>query len=284
MAKILEGKEESKRIIAEQTVSVSKLASAGFTVGFTMLAVGEDESVMQYALSNKRTCEKLGVIANLEIMAENSTTQDVIRRIEQLNSDSFINGIMVLTPLPKHIDTKAVLSSISAEKDIDAQSPFNVYSLYTNQQANFYPCTPYGAIRLMEHYKIDLDGKNVTVIGRSSIVGKPISLMLLNRNATVTICHTHTFDLKRQCLKADIIVACAGVPKMVKADMVKPGAIVFDIGTNFVDGKLCGDVDFTEVSKVAEAITPVPGGCGPMTVAIMAENIVNAAKRQHKIK
>ncbi len=284
MAKILEGREESKRIIAEQTLLVSNLAKAGFTVGFTMLAVGEDDSVKQYALSNKRTCDKLGVEANLEILPEESTTQDIINRIQQLNNDSFVNGIMVLTPLPKHIDTKAVFSAISAEKDIDGQSPLNAYSLYTNQQTDFYPCTPYGAIRLMEHYDIDLKGKNVTVIGRSSIVGKPITLMLLNRNATVTICHTRTVDLKKQCLNADIIVACAGVPKILKADMVKKGTIVFDIGTNFVEGKLCGDVDFEEVIKVADAVTPVPGGCGPMTVAIMAENIVNAAKKQNNIK
>ncbi len=284
MTKILDGKEESKKILAEQAIQASKIAKNGYTVGFAMLAVGEDPAIIQYALSNKRACEKIGILSTFEVMPEESTTQDVYDKIQQLNSDLFVNAILVLTPLPKHIDARRIMGAINPAKDIDGQTPDNISMLYSNIKGCFCPSTPLGAMRLMQKYKIDLDGKHAVIVGRSPVVGKPLALMLLNANATVTVCHTHTQNLTDICRRADILIACAGVPKMIKGNMVKKDAVVIDIGTNFVDGKLCGDVDFDSVNGIAGAISPVPGGCGPMTVAAMMENVISATKKQKHIR
>ena len=286
MAKILDGREEYKKILEEQTIQTSKLASSGYSVTFTMLSIGESDAILQYAMANKRACAKAGIIATYEILPKESTTEEVVEKIQQLNNDPSVNGIMLLAPFPKHIDSTKVNLAISPEKDVDGQTPKCISDLYTNQNQNntFYPCTPYGAMRLMKKYNIDLDGKNVTIVGRSTVVGKPLTMLLLNANATVTVCHTHTKNLRAACRNADIIVLCAGKAGLLDKSMVREDSIVLDIGTNFVEGKVVGDAKFDELKDCVAAISPVPGGCGPMTTGILLENIIKAAKRQFKIK
>jgi len=286
MTKILDGRDEYKKILEEQTVQTSKLANCGHTVGFVMLSVGEDDAIMQYAMANKRACAKAGILATYEILPEESTTEQVVEKIEELNNDVNVNAIMLLAPFPKHIDATKVNLAISPEKDVDGQTPKCISDLYTNQNQNstFYPCTPYGAMRLLKKYNIDLEGKNVTVVGRSTVVGKPLMLMLLNANATVTVCHTRTKNLRAACRNADIIILCAGKAGLLDKSMVREESIVLDIGTNFVDGKLVGDAKYDELCNFVAAISPVPGGCGPMTTGILLENIIKSAKRQYKIK
>ncbi len=286
MTKIFDGREEYKKILEEQTAQVSKLASNGYAVGFAMLSVGDNDAILQYALANKRACAKAGIFASYEVLPEESTTEQVVSKIQELNTNPEVNGIMLLAPFPKHIDASKVNLAIAPEKDVDGQTPKCIADLYTNKNQNdtFYPCTPYGAMRLLKKYNIELDGKNVTIVGRSTVVGKPLMMMLLNANATVTVCHTHTKNLRSACKNADIIILCAGKAGLLDKSMVREESIVLDIGTNFVDGKVVGDAKFDELSNFVSAISPVPGGCGPMTTGIMLENIVKSAKRQYKIK
>ncbi|MDD6054720.1 MAG: tetrahydrofolate dehydrogenase/cyclohydrolase catalytic domain-containing protein [Clostridiales bacterium] len=286
MTKILDGREEYKKILTAQATQARKIASHGFAVGFTMLSVGEDDAKLQYALANKRACANAGINAVYEVLPAEFTTEQVVKRIMELNADPTVNGIMVLAPYPEHIDGGKINSAISPEKDVDGQTPRCISDLYANRNGKdtFYPCTPYGAIKLLKRYNVDLDGKNVTIVGRSTVVGKPMAALMLNENATVTICHTHTKNLRAACKNADIIVLAAGKANLLDKSMVREGVVVIDFGSNFVDGKVVGDADYDSLLGIVGAITPVPGGCGPMTTAVMLENIIKAAKRQYKIR
>ena len=207
--------------------------------------------------------------------------EELLQLIDKLNNDDSVDGILVQSPLPKHLDEKYVINNISPRKDVDAFHPINVGKLMIGEPI-FMPCTPQGVIRLLEEYNISIEGKNCVVIGRSNIVGKPMAMLLLHNNGTVTVCHSKTKNLKEICRSADILVAAIGRPRFVTADMVKPGAVVIDVGINRCeDGKLCGDVDFENVQNVASAITPVPGGVGPMTIALLMKNTVTAAKKMN---
>lgn len=286
MTKILDGREEYKKILSAQAAQTRKIASRGYGVGFAMISVGDDDANLQYALVNKRACANVGINATYEILPSDYTTEQVIDKINELNNNPAVNGIMVMAPYPAHIDGSRINAAIKPEKDIDGQTPQSISNLYSNQNKNntFYPCTPYGAMKLLKKYKIELDGKNVTVVGRSTVVGKPMAALLLNENATVTLCHTHTKNLRAACKNADVIVLAAGKVKLLDKSMVRAGVVVVDFGTNFVNGKVVGDADYDALLGVVGAITPVPGGCGPMTTAVMIENIVKAAKRQYKIR
>ncbi len=286
MTKILDGREEYKKILSAQAAQTRKIASRGYGVGFAMISVGDDDANLQYALVNKRACANVGINATYEVLPGDYTTEQVIDKINELNNNPAVNGIMVMAPYPAHIDGSRINAAIKPEKDIDGQTPQSISNLYSNQNKNntFYPCTPYGAMKLLKKYKIELDGKNVTVVGRSTVVGKPMAALLLNENATVTICHTHTKNLRAACKNADVIVLAAGKVKLLDKSMVREGVVVVDFGTNFVDGKVVGDADYDALLGIVGAITPVPGGCGPMTTAVMIENIVKAAKRQYKIR
>lgn len=286
MTKILDGREEYKKILSAQAAQTRKIASRGYGVGFAMISVGDDDANLQYALVNKRACANVGINATYEILPSDYTTEQVIDKINELNNNPAVNGIMVMAPYPAHIDGSRINAAIKPEKDIDGQTPQSISNLYSNQNENntFYPCTPYGAMKLLKKYKIELDGKNVTVVGRSTVVGKPMAALLLNENATVTLCHTHTKNLRAACKNADVIVLAAGKVKLLDKSMVREGVVVVDFGTNFVNGKVVGDADYDALLGIVGAITPVPGGCGPMTTAVMIENIVKAAKRQYKIR
>lgn len=286
MTKILDGREEYKKILSAQAAQTRKIASRGYGVGFAMISVGDDDANLQYALVNKRACANVGINATYEILPSDYTTEQVIDKINELNNNPAVNGIMVMAPYPAHIDGSRINAAIKPEKDIDGQTPQSISNLYSNLNKNntFYPCTPYGAMKLLKKYKIELDGKNVTVVGRSTVVGKPMAALLLNENATVTLCHTHTKNLRAACKNADVIVLAAGKVKLLDKSMVREGVVVVDFGTNFVNGKVVGDADYDALLGVVGAITPVPGGCGPMTTAVMIENIVKAAKRQYKIR
>ena len=246
-----------------------------------MVIAGGDPSSLQYVKANEKKCVSIGINVKI-IQLDYDVTQEALEKtISELNDDASVNGVLIQMPLPKHIDKQRVVNLLSPDKDLDCQGDGNIVSLY-NSTEGFCPCTPSGAIELLKGYGISLSGKNVCVLGRSSVVGKPLALMLLNENATVTVCHSKTRSLKEECLKSDIIISCTGRAGLVTADMVPDGAVVLDIGTNFVDGKLCGDVDFQAVEKVAGAISPVPGGCGPMTVTMLIKNLLAAYVRQHK--
>ena len=217
-------------------------------------------------------------------MPENTTEEELLALIEKLNADENIHGILVQLPLPSHLDDKTIINNILPEKDVDAFHPANVGKIMIGD-FDFVPCTPAGVMELIKESGVEVEGKECVVIGRSNIVGKPMSMLLLHKNGTVTICHSRTQNLKETTKRADILVAAVGIAKFVKADMVKPGAVVIDVGMDRDEnGKLCGDVDFDEVEKIAGAITPVPGGVGPMTIAMLMKNTVTAAKRAHERK
>ena len=217
-------------------------------------------------------------------MAENTTEEELLELIDKLNNDNSVSGILCQLPVPKHIDEEKIINAINPKKDVDAFHPVNVGKIMTGNY-DFVPCTPAGVMELIKESGIDTEGKECVVVGRSNIVGKPMSMLLLHKNGTVTVCHSRTVDLKSVTKRADILVAAVGIPKFVKADMVKPGAVVIDVGMDRDEnGKLCGDVDFDEVEPIAGAITPVPGGVGPMTIAMLMKNTLTAAKRAHEAK
>ncbi len=280
MAKILDGKALSQRLMGEYKARIEEI-NRNDSICLAMVIAGGDPSSLQYVKANEKKCVSIGINVKI-IQLDYDVTQEALEKtISELNDDASVNGVLIQMPLPKHIDKQRVVNLLSPDKDLDCQGDGNIVSLYNNTEG-FCPCTPSGAIELLKGYGISLSGKNVCVLGRSSVVGKPLALMLLNENATVTVCHSKTRSLKEECLKSDIIISCTGRAGLVTADMVPDGAVVLDIGTNFVDGKLCGDVDFQAVEKVAGAISPVPGGGGPMTVTMLIKNLLAAYDRQHK--
>lgn len=249
-----------------------------------MVIVGDDSASKVYVANKEKACAELGIYSEKYALSADTTEDELLNLIKKLNADDKIHGILVQLPLPKHLDDKTIINNILPFKDVDAFHPTNVGRIMIGD-FDFVPCTPAGIMELIHESGVEVGGKECVVIGRSNIVGKPMSMLLLHENGTVTVCHSKTADLKAQTRRADILVAAVGIPKFVKADMVKPGAVVIDVGMDRDEnGKLCGDVDFDEVEKVASAITPVPGGVGPMTIAMLMRNTITAAKRAHENK
>ena len=279
MAEIIDGKNISAQIrgsIKEETARF--IAETGVTPGLAVILVGSDPASQIYVRNKKKACEEVGFKSFEYLMPESTTEEELKELVNKLNHTSEVHGILCQLPLPKHISEKAVIESISPMKDVDAFHPVNVGRIMTGDY-NFLPCTPAGIMELIKSTGVEIAGKKCVVVGRSNIVGKPMAMLLLHANGTVTMCHSKTKDLKKECLEADILVVATGKAKMIKADMVKPGAVVIDVGMDRdKNGKLCGDVDFEEVSKVAGYITPVPGGVGPMTIAMLMRNTFTAAK------
>lgn len=282
MYKLIDGKTVSASVKDRVKNEVEKLKENGINVGLAVIIVGEDPASKIYVANKKKACEMLGIISQEYALPENTTQEELLSLIDTLNSEKSINGILCQLPLPKHIDESAVINAISPEKDVDAFHPQNVGKIMTGDY-DFVPCTPAGIMEMLSYYDIDPTGKTCVVIGRSNIVGKPMGMLLLHKNGTVTICHSRTKDLASVTNKADILVAAVGKAKFVNPDMVKDGAVVIDVGMNRDNGKLCGDVDFDAVSPKCSAITPVPGGVGPMTIAMLMQNTLTAAKKQNNI-
>jgi methylenetetrahydrofolate dehydrogenase (NADP+)/methenyltetrahydrofolate cyclohydrolase len=278
-AQRIDGNALSRQLRAEVAKRANALHARGITPGLAVIQVGENPASQVYVRSKVRACEDNGLHSVLEQYPVTFSESDLLARIAALNNDPSIHGILVQLPLPPHIDTQEVIQAISPAKDVDGFHVASAGALMVGQPG-FWPCTPYGCMKMLESIGCELKGKHAVVIGRSNIVGKPMALMLLQKNATVTICHSATRDLKAMTLQADVIVAAVGKRNVVKADMVKPGAVVIDVGMNRNElGKLCGDVDFDEVRNVAGYITPVPGGVGPMTITMLLVNTLEAAER-----
>jgi len=276
---ILDGSAKSKEIQEEIKVEVEKLKEEeGVVPGLSILFVGDNPASASYVRHQQRICEKVGFNSNVVNLPEDISEEDLLAELDKLNNDDSVNGILIQLPLPDQIDDDKVIRAINPDKDIDAFHPYNIGELVIDGDA-YVPCTPYGVIELFDRYDIDVKGKDVTVVGHSNIVGKPMALLLLNRNATVSVCHIDTKDTASYTKESDIVIVAAGVPNLITADMVKEGAIVIDIGINEVDGKIVGDVDFENVKEKASAITPVPGGAGPMTIAKLLQGTLESCKR-----
>ena len=282
MTKIIDGKIISASVKERVKAEVSALMEKGITVGLAVIIVGEDPASKVYVSNKKKACENLGIISEEYALPESTTNEELLALIDELNSKPSINGILCQLPLPSHLDEKLIINSIDPEKDVDAFPPFNVGKIMIGD-FDFLPCTPAGVMEMLKYENIEVEGKTCVVIGRSNIVGKPMNMLLLHQNGTVTVCHSKTKNLKEVCKNADILVAAVGRPKFVTEDMVKEGAVVIDVGINRVDGKLCGDVDFENVKNKVSAITPVPGGVGPMTIAMLMQNTLTAAKKQNNL-
>ena len=280
MAKILSGKIVSARVKDELKKEVEELSQRGKQTGLAVVLVGDDSASKVYVRNKEKACEEVGIYSEVHRLSENTSEEELLKLINELNENDKIDGILVQLPLPKHLDDKVIIDNIKPEKDVDAFHPSNVGKIMIGDY-DFLPCTPAGIMELIHESGVEVDGKTCVVIGRSNIVGKPMSMLLLHENGSVTTCHSHTKNLAEVTKSADILVAAVGIPKFVKADMVKPGAVVIDVGMDRDEnGKLCGDVDFNEVEPVAGAITPVPGGVGPMTIAMLMRNTVTASKKK----
>ncbi len=253
------------------------------TPGLAVVIVGDDPASRVYVNNKKKACEAVGFVSEEYALPAETTQEELLALVETLNNKPDINGILVQLPLPKHLDDKAVIAAINPQKDVDAFHAVNVGKIMLGEY-DFLPCTPAGVMEMLHSYQIPVEGKECVVIGRSNIVGKPMGMLLLHENGTVTICHSRTKNLAEVCRRADILVAAVGIPKFVKADMVKEGAVVIDVGMDRDEnGKLCGDVDFENVKEKCSFITPVPGGVGPMTIATLMKNTLKACKLQNNI-
>ena len=280
MSKILDGKAVSASLRAKVKAQVGELSGAGVSVGLAVILVGENPASKIYVANKKKACEEVGIKSFEYVLDESTAEEELISLIETLNGQANVNGILCQLPLPPHINEQAVIAAISPEKDVDAFCVSNVGRIMIGDY-DFLPCTPAGIIEILDYYGIEIEGKNCVVIGRSNIVGKPMAMLLLHRNGTVTVCHSKTKNLAGITKNADILVSAVGKAGFVTAEMVKAGATVIDVGMNRVDGKLCGDVCFDEVAEIADYITPVPGGVGPMTISVLLKNTLTAAKRQN---
>lgn len=282
MAEIISGKIVSEKLRGEIKVQVKELsASIGRAPGLAVVVVGNDPASAVYVRNKHRACLEVGIESIQIELPEDTTEEELLSRIDMLNADPKVDGILVQLPLPDTINEQRVIERISPKKDVDAFHPENVGRISLGNY-HFLPCTPAGIISLLDHYGVEIEGKRCTVIGRSNIVGKPMMHLLTERNGTVTLCHSRTRDLADICRASDIIVVAIGRPSFLTADMVKEGAVIIDVGINRLDsGKLCGDVAFDEVSKKASMITPVPGGVGPMTITTLLKNTLLAAKLQN---
>ena len=280
--KIIDGKETSLLVCEQVRLRAEALAKKGVEPCLAVIIVGDDPASRVYVNNKKKKCALVG-IRSLEYALEEKTSQsELIGLIEQLNRDKTVDGILCQLPLPGHIDEKAVIEAIDPQKDVDCFCNVNIGKLWTGD-AVFLPCTPAGIMKLLENYHIDASGKSCVIVGRSNIVGKPLAALMLKADATVTVCHSRTKNLAEICRSADILVAAVGKPRFITGDMVKENSVVIDVGINRLEnGKLCGDVDFDSVSNKASYITPVPGGCGPMTIAVLMENTIKACEERHK--
>ena len=280
MYKLIDGKAISAAVKAKVKDEVAALKEKGINTGLAVIIVGEDPASKIYVANKKKACEDLGIVSHEYALPADTTEEELLALVKELNESSAINGILCQLPLPRHLDEKLIINSIAPEKDVDAFHPHNVGRIMIGDY-DFVPCTPAGIMEMLEYEGISVEGKSCVVIGRSNIVGKPMGMLLLHKNGTVTICHSKTKNLAEICRGADILVAAVGRANFVTADMVKDGAVVIDVGMNRDNGKLCGDVDFENVKDKTSAITPVPGGVGPMTIAMLMKNTLTAAKRQN---
>ena len=280
MAELISGKLVSSEVRKNITTEIAEFEKeSGIKPGLAVILVGNNPASAVYVRNKHKACLEVGINSYEITMPEETTEEELLAKIAELNTNKKVHGILVQLPLPKHISEDNVINSISPDKDVDAFHPANVGKIVIGKY-NFLPCTPAGIMELLHFYNVDINGKECVVIGRSNIVGKPMALLLLAENGTVTVCHSRTKDLKEVTKRADILVVAIGRPKFVTADMVKEGAVVIDVGINRLDdGKLCGDVDFEAVEPIASMITPVPGGVGPMTITMLLKNTLTAAKK-----
>lgn len=280
-AEILNGREIAKDYRAGLEKQVNELKEKGITPNLTVVIVGNDGASLSYVKSKNKAAENIGMESGIVRLDEDATEEEVLKTVEELNNDKKVHGILVQVPLPKQIDENKVLDAISTEKDVDGFSPVNIGKLYTGQET-FVPCTPLGIMELLKHTG-SLEGKDVAVIGRSHIVGQPVAKLLTDENATVTLMHSRTKDMKERLKDFDVIVSAVGKPGLITADDIKEGAIIIDVGNTVVDGKLVGDVDYDSAFEKASYITPVPGGVGPLTITMVLNNTLLAAKRQNNL-
>ncbi|MFI3174494.1 MAG: bifunctional methylenetetrahydrofolate dehydrogenase/methenyltetrahydrofolate cyclohydrolase FolD [Bacillota bacterium] len=285
-AELIDGKAISEKIKLQLKSKIENTSQTGKPPKLSVVLVGDSQASAVYIRNKETACNLVGIVSEIHRLPETTTTKEVLSLLEKLNLDQTVHGILVQLPLPKQIDSESVLLAISPKKDVDGFHPFNMGQLYSYKSENrgCIPCTPKGIMALLDESHVAISGKRCVVIGRSDIVGKPVASLLMERDGTVTICHSKTVDLKAICLSADIIISATGMRNTVTADMVKSGATVIDVGMNRDEnGKLCGDVDFEAVKEVAGKITPVPGGVGPMTVAMLMENCYQAYLNQQKV-
>ena len=281
MVQIIDGKALAKSIRQELKEEVENLKEKGINPRLAVIMVGDDKASKVYVKNKSKACEEVGIQYEEYLLTNECKMEELLEVIHSLNKNKEIHGILLQSPLPKHLDINKAFAEISSEKDVDGFNPINVGKLCLNQDC-FVPCTPYGIIRMLESYGIEVEGKNAVIIGRSNIVGKPLIQCLLNKNATVTICHSKTKEIEEITKKADILISAIGKTKFVTEEMVKKGAVVIDVGINRTEDGLVGDVDFEKVKEKASYITPVPGGVGPMTIAMLMNNVVKAAKNRIK--
>ena len=280
MAIIIDGKELSKKIRSELKLESEKLRKEGIIPKLAVILVGNDPASKVYVRNKSRACEEVGIEYEEFLLDETISQEELINLIEELNNRKDIHGILLQSPIPKNLNINEAFEKISYKKDVDGFNPINVGKLSIGQDA-FISCTPFGVIKMFEEYNIDLEGKEVVILGRSNIVGKPLIQCCLNKNATVTVCHSRTKNLPEITKRADVVISAIGKSKFVKKEMIKDGAVIIDVGINRgEDGKLTGDVDFENVKEIASYITPVPGGVGPMTITMLMNNLIKAAKNQ----
>lgn len=284
MAQIIDGKRVSAEVKARVAAEVAALKEKGVTPGLAVIIVGDDSASQVYVRNKEKACAETGMYSEKYALPAETTQEELLNLVKELNGKKEISGILCQLPLPSHLNSDIVINAIDPIKDVDAFHPVNVGKIMIGDYA-FLPCTPAGVMELIKSAGVDPEGKNCVVVGRSNIVGKPMAMLLLHKNATVTICHSKTVNLAEITKQADILVAAVGRAKFITGDMIKPGAVVIDVGMNRDEnGKLCGDVDFESAEKTAGAITPVPGGVGPMTIAMLMENTLTAAKIQNADK
>jgi len=277
--KLLDGRGISKGLEGTYQKRITELKNKGITPGLGVILIGDNVESIKYVNAKRRECEKLGMYFRLIKIGREVNEELIIDEIQILNEDPIIHGILVQLPIPDMLDEKKVLNKIIPEKDVDGFHSKNAGELFLNRGNGYVPCTPLGCIEILDHYGIDVKGMNIVVIGCSNIVGLPLSIMLLRKNATVTVCHKYTKDLREHTRKADMVISCCGVPQLVKNDWIKEGVIIIDIGINIVNGKLLGDVDFEDVKDKCSYITPVPGGVGPMTISMLIKQTIESAER-----
>tara|TARA_Y100000768_G_C23987337_1_gene689740 strand:+ start:3483 stop:4334 length:852 start_codon:yes stop_codon:yes gene_type:complete len=277
--KLLDGRGISKGLEGTYQKRINELKNKGITPGLGVILIGENVESIKYVNAKRRECEKLGMYFRLIKIGREVNEELIIDEIQILNEDPIIHGILVQLPIPDMLDEKKVLNKIIPEKDVDGFHSKNAGELFLNRGNGYVPCTPLGCIEILDHYGINVKGMNIVVIGCSNIVGLPLSIMLLRKNATVTVCHRYTKDLREHTRKADMVISCCGVPQLVKNDWIKEGVIIIDIGINIVNGKLLGDVDFEDVKDKCSYITPVPGGVGPMTISMLIKQTIESAER-----
>ena len=283
MTQIIDGKSIAATERELLVARIEKLKAAGVIPGLCVILVGEDPASLTYVSSKEKMAHALNMKGIIHRLPTETSQQELIRQIELLNADDSIHGILVQLPLPPHLDADAVAEAIMPEKDVDGLHPLNAGRLLAGRPCMI-PCTPNGCMELIRSTGVSISGKTAVIIGRSNIVGKPVALLLMHEHATVTICHSRTKELAKIASQADILVCAIGRPGMIKKDMIKPGAVVIDVGINRVNGKLCGDVEFNEAKEIAGYITPVPGGVGPMTIMMLMRNTVEAAEKQNMNK